>query len=54
MRSAPMRPQYYSSTVVHSCPLGCVLHVFRPLSVVDVVAAVRALPDKQHVGQPSY
>src|SRR5664279_4055931 len=30
-----------------AAPLGCVLRVFRPLTVVDVVAAVRALPDKQ-------
>ena len=28
-------------------PLGCVLRVFRPLTVSDVVAAVRLQPDKQ-------
>jgi len=28
-------------------PLGCVLRVFRPLNFIDVVAVVRALPDKQ-------
>ena len=29
-----------------AAPLGCVLRVFRPLTVVDVMAAVRVLPDK--------
>ena len=33
-------------------PLGCVLHVFRPLSIVDVTAAVRALPDKLRSSDP--
>ena len=32
--------------------LGCVLRVFRPLSVIDVVAAVRVLPDKQCLSDP--
>ena len=33
-------------------PLGCVLRVFRPLTTADVVAAVRALPDKQCASDP--
>ena len=32
--------------------LGCVLRVFRPLTVADVVAAVRLLPDKQCNSNP--
>jgi len=32
--------------------LSCVMRVFRPLPVVDVVAAVRALPDKQCMSDP--
>ena len=35
-----------------AAPLGCVLRVFRPLSIVDVVAAVRALTDKQCLSDP--
>ena len=35
-----------------AAPLGCVLRVFRPLSIIDVVAAVRALPDKQCLSDP--
>ncbi len=30
-----------------AAPLGCILRVFRPLTDIEVVAAVRALPDKQ-------
>jgi len=33
-------------------PLGCVLRVLRPLSVIDVMAAVHALPDKQCLSDP--
>jgi len=32
--------------------LDCVLRCFRPMSVVDVVVAVRALPDKQCSSDP--
>jgi len=32
--------------------MGCVLRVYRPLSVVDVMAAVHALPDKQCMSDP--
>jgi len=35
-----------------AAPLGCVLRVFRPLLTIDVVAAVRALPDKQCLSDP--
>ena len=35
-----------------AAPLGCVLRVFRPLTVIDVVAAVRALPDKECMFDP--
>ena len=35
-----------------AAPLGCVLRVFRPLTVADVVAAVRVLPDKQCTSDP--
>jgi hypothetical protein len=35
-----------------AAPLGCVLRVFRPLTVVEVVAAVRALPNKQCTSDP--
>ena len=33
-------------------PPGCSLHAFLPLAVDDVVAAVRALPDKQSADDP--
>ena len=35
-----------------SAPPGCQLHAFRPLTADDVVAAVRALPDKQCMSDP--
>lgn len=35
-----------------AAPLGCVLRVFRPLTIVDVTAAVRALPNKQCMSDP--
>ena len=35
-----------------AAPLGCVLRVFRSLSIVDVVATVRALPKKQYLSDP--
>src|SRR5664279_3352739 len=35
-----------------TAPLGCALRSFRPLTVVDVVAAVRLLPDKQCESDP--
>ena len=35
-----------------AAPLGCVLRVFRPLTVVDVMAAVRVLHDKQCMSGP--
>lgn len=35
-----------------AAPLGCVLRLFRPLAVVDIVTAVRALPDKQCMSDP--
>ena len=33
--------------------MGCVFRVFRSLSVIDVVATVRALPDKECMSDPS-
>ena len=33
-------------------PLGCSLTAFRPLTVADVIAGVRALPDKQCASDP--
>ena len=30
-----------------AAPLGCVLRVIRPLTVIDVVAVIRSLPDKE-------
>jgi len=33
-------------------PFGCVLHCFRSLTTVDVIAAVRLLPDKQCTSDP--
>ena len=35
-----------------TAPPGCFLHSFRPLTVVDVIAAVRLLPDKQCASDP--
>src|SRR5664279_3381514 len=35
-----------------TAPFGCALHSFRPLTVVDVVATVRLLPDKQCESDP--
>jgi hypothetical protein len=35
-----------------AAPLGCVLRMFRPLTVADVVTAVRLLPDKQCNSDP--
>ena len=33
-------------------PLGCALRSFRPLAVVNVIATVRLLPDKQCESDP--
>ena len=33
-------------------PIGCVLRCFRPLTTVDVIAAVHLLPDKQCTSDP--
>jgi len=35
-----------------AAPLGCVLPAFRPLTVADVVTAVRLLPDKPRNSDP--
>jgi len=40
------------SPTFSTVPLGCALCSFRPLTVVDVVAAVRLLPDKQCMTDP--
>ena len=35
-----------------AAPLGCILRVFHPLLIANVVAAVRALPDEQRLSDP--
>ena len=36
-----------SPPMFSTIPIGCVLRCFRPLTAVDVIAAVRLLPDRQ-------
>ena len=48
--NAPLRILYHR--IYTADPLGCVLRDFRPLFIVEVMAAVRALPCKHSLPDP--